>query len=128
MKVLDTSFLIDLMHGDPKTKPIAELNEILLTTQINMYEIMVGLFYKNMKPSKLLQIQEMFENIRVLPLDENGIMRSAEISANLIKRGEIIEDCDCLTAGIALSRGISTIVTANKKHFQRIKGITVESY
>ena len=70
----------------------------------------------------------MFENITVLHLDDNSIIKSAEICAELIKKGEIIEDCDCLTAGIALSSGIKTIVTRNEKHFKRIKGIYVETY
>lgn len=70
----------------------------------------------------------MFENIRVLSLDDNSIIKSAEISAELIKKGTIISDRDCLTAGIALSKGINTIVTRNIGHFKRIKGIKVETY
>lgn len=128
MKVLDSTFLIDVLRGRPETKKIFESNVPLLTTQINMYEVITGLFFKNSSSSKLLQVQELFQDIRVLLLDDTGIIKSAEICADLMKRGEIIEDCDCLTAGIALSKGVTTIVTKNVDHFKRIKGIKVETY
>ncbi len=45
-----------------------------------------------------------------------------------MRQGAILEDCDCLTAGISLSKGVKTIVTRNEKHFKRMKGISVETY
>ena len=128
MKVLDTTFLIDLMRGKEETKEIMQGNEPLLTTQINMYEVIIGMFMKGISPSQYLQVNELFENIRLLSLDDNSIVKSAEICSELLKKGLPIEDADCLTAGIALSNGISTIVTRNVEHFKRIKGIKVESY
>ena len=64
----------------------------------------------------------------MLPLDDLGIVRAAEISGTLMRKGETIDDCDCLIAGIALSKGVKTIITRNKKHFNKIKGIKVETY
>ncbi|MBI2136694.1 type II toxin-antitoxin system VapC family toxin [Candidatus Woesearchaeota archaeon] len=128
MKVLDTTFLIDLMRGKEETKDIIQGNEPLLTTQINMYEVIVGMFMKGISSSQYLQINELFENIRLLSLDDKSIIRSAEICSELLKKGQAIEDADCLTAGIALSNGVVTIVTKNAEHFKRIKGIKVESY
>ena len=40
MKVLDTTFLVDLVNGKKETKKIST-SPNLLTTQINMYEIMI---------------------------------------------------------------------------------------
>ncbi len=129
MKLLDTTFLVDLLRGRAEAKNyLLSFPEIFLTTQINIYEVMIGMFFRNISPVKLLQAEELFENIRVLPLDDGGILKSAEICARLMKRGEIIDDGDCLTAGIALSKGITTIVTRNVDHFKRIKEITVEPY
>ena len=128
MKLLDTTFLIDILKGKPETTAILHGQDPLLTTQINMYEIITGLFFKNLPPSKILQVRELFEDVRVLPLDERAIVKAAEICAELMKKGEMIEDCDCLIAGIALSNGVSAIVTKNIKHFERIKGIKVERY
>ena len=126
MKVLDTTFLIDLIRGRSETRSI--LGKDLLTTQINMYEVLTGLFFKSISSRQFPKILEMFENIRVLPLDDNAITQAARITADLMKSGTVIEDCDCLIAGIALSNGIDTIVTKNRKHFARIKGIKVQTY
>jgi len=128
MKVLDTTFLIDLLRGDKNTLKIANSKDILLTTQINMYDVVRGLFLQSVSPSKMMRALELFENIRVLPLDDSAVIKSAEISARLAKKGQIISDCDCLTAGIALSNGVRKIVTRNIKHFRRIKDVDVEKY
>ena len=128
MKLLDTTFLIDLLRGRPETKKIINSNATLLTTQINLYEVIAGLFYKKTSATKILQAKELFENIRVLPFNDNGIIKSAEISGTLMRTGQTIGDADCLTAGIALSHGIKTVVTKNEKHFERIKELKIEKY
>jgi predicted nucleic acid-binding protein len=128
MKVLDTTFLIDFLRGDKKTLKIVEGKEHLLTTQINMYEVIRGIFLGNSPSSDLLKATEMFENIRVLQLDNNGTIKAAEIFADLTKKGKMIADNDCITAGIALSNGINNIVTKNIEHFKRIKEIKIETY
>ena len=128
MKVLDTTFLIDLIRGQKDTAKIMDSNEPLLTTQINMYEVIRGMFIRNVSEEKYLQISEFFDQIRLLSLDDNSIIKSAEISSGLLKNGQFIGDADCLTAGIALSNGVTTVVTRNVEHFKRIKGIKVESY
>ena len=128
MKILDTTFLIDMLRGKKETLKILDTKETFLTTQINMYEVIRDLFLKNISSSKILEITELFENIKVLNLDDNSIIKSAEISSELIKKGQFISDCDCLTAGISLSRQINEIVTKNVKHFSRIKGVKVVKY
>lgn len=128
MKLLDTTFLIDLLKGKPETKDIFSSKDDLLTTPINMYEIITGSFLSGVPPAKLLKVYELFESIYILPLDDSGVIKSAEICADLTKKGQAIGDCDCLTAGIAMSKGVHVIVTRNQKHFRRIKNIQVEEY
>lgn len=128
MKVLDTTFLIDVLRGEKETLRILNSKEPLLTTQINMYEVIRGLFIRKVTPSKFREIIETFDDVRLLSLDNRAIIKSAEISAQLIKRGTTISDCDCMTAGIALSNGVNTIVTRNAEHFKRINEVKVESY
>ncbi len=128
MKLLDTTFLIDLLRGKKETSALIHGDEPLLTTQINMYEVIRGFFMNKTVPSKIPRVLELFENIRVLPLDDNSIIKSAEISSDLISFGQEVHDTDCLIAGIAVSNGISRIVTKNSKHFERIHGLTIEGY
>lgn len=128
MKVLDTTFLVDVIRGKKETEAILNSNAPLLTTQINMYEVLEGFFLKKISQAKYLEIMQLFDNIRVLPLDDNAIIEAAKISSCLIKEGNTIADCDCLIAGIALSKGITIIVTKNVKDFEKIKGLEVETY
>ena len=128
MKVLDTTFLIDILNGEERTLKIAKSSEELLTTQVNMYEIIRGIFLTDNPEKGLLSAKDMLENLKILPLDDSGIIKSAEIFAELAKSGKMISDTDCLIAGIALSNGINRIVTKNEAHFKRIKGIIVENY
>jgi len=55
-------------------------------------------------------------------------MKAAEIHGELIAKGNKIDNTDSLIAAIALTNNINTIITRNKKHFERIKGIKVETY
>jgi tRNA(fMet)-specific endonuclease VapC len=128
MKVLDTTFLIDYLDGDKQTPKVVSGNEEFLTTQLNMYELIRGIFLTDNPQSNLLKAKKVFETLRILTLDDNGIIESARIFADLSKTGKMIPDSDCLTAGIALSNGINKIVTRNKDHFARINGIVVETY
>jgi len=128
MKILDTTFLIDFLRGDKRTLKIAKGNGHLLTTQINMYEVIRGIFLGDNSASDLLKATEMFENIRVLQFDDNAIIKAAEIFADLTKKGRMIADNDCIIAGIALSNNINNIITQNTEHFKRIKDIKVETY
>ena len=128
MKILDSTFLIDLMRGSKEASRIVEGDEALLTTQINMYEVIKGLSLKGVSDDKMHRAREMFDNIKILPFDDNASVKAAEISSSLIKKGETIHDCDCMIAGIALSKGIKIIVTRNVKDFSKIKEIKVETY
>ena len=47
-------------------------------------------------------------------------------TAFLKKRGEIIEDMDIMIAATCISNNL-ILITSNKKHFQRVKGLEVLS-
>jgi tRNA(fMet)-specific endonuclease VapC len=47
--------------------------------------------------------------------------------ADLRKRGEPIDDIDLLIAGTAIANGL-TLVTNNRKHFDRIAQLEVENW
>ncbi len=128
MKVLDSTFLIDLSKGSKEVLPILQSKEHFFTTQVCMFELIRGMFYRKLPSEKVFEVMGLFEDIRVLPLDDAAVVKSAEISADLLRRGMPIPDNDCLIAGIALCKGITTLVTRNVKDFQRIKELKVETY
>lgn len=130
MILLDTDFLIDFLNGDRDTVDVMKkINEedILCTTHMNTYEILVGIFYKN--NIKLLQEFEHFlKSLMILNLEYGSVKISAKITNQLKKKGQVIGSEDCLIAGTALANGCKKIITRNKRHFERIEGIEVETY
>ena len=129
--IADTTFLIDLLrNNETAVKLLKAMAAPPKTTIINQYEVYAGLarlpgldLEKKIKDTRLF-----FSRFRVLPLHEDAMLESAKICGRLIQKGEDIGDNDCLIAGIALSHGISSIITRNAAHFKRINGIKAVSY
>jgi len=61
-------------------------------------------------------------------LDLRAYILSSKISAFLTKEGKAINQSDCLISGTMISNGVNRILTKDKNHFGRIKGIKVISY
>lgn len=133
MILLDTTFLIDLLkqrkNAVDKAVELVNMDE-LATTSVNIYELLIGVYSKNGidHGKKLAAIEDLTERLEILTLEKNSAIKSAKIGGELMLNGEIVGDTDNMIAGIALSNGIATIVTRDKEHFQRIKGIKVETY
>lgn len=133
MILLDTTFLIDLLkERDNAIEKAKELiaNEVMVTTYINVYELLLGVYsVKEIDHEKKLQdVERLLDKLNILTLNKNSTIQSAKIGGNLSLIGQIMGDLDNMIAGIALSNGINTIITRDKEHFKRIKGIKVESY
>lgn len=132
MECLDTTVLIDLLRGSEQAKKLRKtlVSKHLFTTELNVYEVVSGIFAKKKgnKQQDLEKAEELFHRVTILPLTHRAALRAGEINGNLLLKGEIIEDIDILTASIALANGVMTIVTRNAKHFQRIPGLVVKTY
>ena len=132
MKCLDSSMIIDLLKDNKEAIEKLESisNDTLCTTRLNIFEVLFGAFIKkgidHQKFSE--KVRSFIDKIAILELDELGSIKAAKIKSNLVLNGKVIEDTDCLIAGIMLSKGYNTVITRNKNHFNRIEGINVEEY
>lgn len=130
MKVfLDSSVLINLLKDDENTKKkVLQFSDShsFCTSTINIYEILKG-FYISNKHKVLFKdkFNLILSSITILDYDYNSADRAAMIYADLRKKGKPINDTDYIIAGNALSNGVSTILTGNKKHFANITGLKV---
>ena len=131
MRCLDTTFLIDFLKNDKSAVDKAsEIKEdALVTTSINIFEVLLGIYRKN-EPSRdeMEKFIRLISNFDILHFDMESSFTASKITADLIRQGREIDAMDCLTAGAMLSKNCNTIVTRNKEHFQRIKGVKVEGY
>ena len=60
-------------------------------------------------------------------LTEESATISADIYANLCKKGEPIDDIDLLIAGIAVSNNL-VLATNNERHFEKIKNLEIVNW
>ena len=130
MKCLDTTFLIDFLRGE-EAFAMKLYGQQLCTTDINVFEVFLGiqaLQNQRQREKELLAAEALFGSIPSFPLNQHSAKSAAEIAGTLIRNGMQVDEHDCLTAAIALCNGITTIVTRNVSHFQRITGIAVDRY
>ena len=131
MKCLDTTFLIDFLRNDKSaiSKALEIKDDALVTTSVNIFEVLLGIYRKKKNSeAELEQFKKLINKIDVLYFDTESSFISSKMTADLISEGKEIGAMDCLTAGAMISKNCHIIVTRNKEHFQRIKGIKVEGY
>ena len=120
MIIADTDVLIDFLRGKGAADRIA--TEIktggLHTTAISAFELWAGskTDHQNHAVEKLLAA------LIIIPLDEDAAKRAAKVRVELDKMNATIGMADSLIAGICLDRD-GTLITRNKKHFERVSGI-----
>ncbi len=132
MKAVDTTFIVDILRNDRGAliKSI-ELDKepIVFTTEASVYEAVAGIWQQKTNKEKALHAFETLLNrLTVLPLDHKAAIKAGQISGELSKQGKMIDDIDCLVAGIILTNGCDTVVTRNSRHFSRIDDLKVEGY
>lgn len=128
--LVDSTVLIDFLRGEEKAlKVINSEFKPLYTTEINVFELITGVYARkeNIK-EHLIRLFSMLSGITILSLDRKASLKAGEIAGNLRKEGKMIEGTDSLIAGIALVNGVNEIITANKKHFERIKELKIIDY
>ncbi len=132
MKVVDTTFLIDVLKGEPgAVEKACELDGegSAATTAVNVYEISYGVHRRRTDSTRRMEaLGRLLSNLDVLPLDEASALRAAQISGTLDRAGERVDPFDALIAGIVLESGADCLVTKNLTHFERVKGIKVETH
>ena len=137
MILADTTFLIDCLRrkASVETLLVKFPGEILFTTEINVFELYLGIYssrilQENQKlfEKRVQTIKELIIRFQILPFTRKEALESAKILGNLARSGKPIEFRDGLIAGIAKANGISQIVTRDREHFERIENILAINY
>jgi tRNA(fMet)-specific endonuclease VapC len=132
MVCVDTTFLADLIRKNPdaikKLTDLAKEGNILSTTIITSAELFYGAYKSNNVDREKAKMQLVLSRFIVFEMDEIGAEKFGEVLSKLEKLGQKIADKDVMIAAIAMSKGENVIVTRNKKDFERIPNIIVETY
>lgn len=131
MVCIETTILVDILRGKKEAKILLESldkkNEVLTVAAPSVTELISGaILYPKVEKEKD-KVIEFLSSFIILNLDMKSAILAGEIEAKLSKRGEMIEIDDVMIAAIAKSNNES-LVTKNKKHFERIDGLRIETY
>lgn len=128
MACLDTDCLIDLDRNDKraiaKVSELSDNGELLFTTIINVAEYYAGTFRSKTKGA-VENARDYLQQFSILMLDEDSALLWGRLYSEL--KSNVIGDRDLFIASIALSNK-QTLITRNKKHFERIPGLQVEGW
>jgi predicted nucleic acid-binding protein len=112
----------------------AQEEEPLYVSEISVFELYVGLFRISTAKGKARlkrrtqDLEQVLTLVEVLPFERGASIQSARLLAELMDQGVPVDARDVMIAGTALSKGIRKLLTRNVKHFERIPGLTAESY
>lgn len=125
--LLDSDTLSVYFKNSPKVVANAQKylhgQEVFTFSIISRFEILRGMKVRN--ASAQLKFFNLFclQN-EILGLNDEIIVKAADIYADLFNRGQIISDADILIAATAIVNNL-TIVTNNENHFSRILDLRV---
>ncbi|MCE9539411.1 MAG: type II toxin-antitoxin system VapC family toxin [Bacteroidetes bacterium] len=128
--IIDTDILSEFLRGNSKV--IAKVDEhlkefgFISLSIITYYEILNGLLYKDAR-KQMSKFEEFVSLNKVVPLTIRTVKISANIQADLRKKGTVIGHTDTLIAGVAMASELQ-LVTNNTDHFKRIKGLEIANW
>ena len=130
MVVLDTDILVAFLRNNAEAVEfVAESqkkNTSLSTTTINAFELFEGALISTNKDN-VKKAENVLRSIGSHSFNGPASWKAAEISSELMKKGEPLDFQDIAIASIAIVNGES-IVTRNVKHFGRIEGLKIEKW
>ena len=129
MFLLDTDFCIDwLRRKDYARKALAQMlpSEVALSA-ITVGELLMGAYCAELPDRQAEKVQSFLKPLQVLPYGSLEAANYARISADLRRQGQLIGVSDAMIAATAASH-LSTVVTRNLKHFERVKNLEVVNW
>jgi tRNA(fMet)-specific endonuclease VapC len=132
MACLDTNFIIDIIKGKISIETLNKLEDNSLSiASPSIVEIIRGLHLKstsqNIKHNEEEKIENILNSLNILQLNKENAKAAGKIQAQLVNKGEDIGIMDIMIAAIAITNN-EILITRNKKHFEKIEGLKIETY
>jgi tRNA(fMet)-specific endonuclease VapC len=129
--LLDTDSLSEIIKG--RNASVAQkATEYLMHhgsytfSLMTRFEILRGLKAKN-ATAQLTAFDDRCRKSIVLPIDDEVIVRAADLYADLKPRGQLIGDADLIIAATALLHDL-VLITTNTAHYSRITGLAIDCW
>lgn len=129
--IQDTSFIIDILNGDPDAQDVLELIErenrpekVASITSLELYE---GIQRSQRPADEKQTVLSVLDSKHVIPADHSIMKHAGELSGQLIEAGKQIDREDCVIAATAIQEN-EPVLTRNATHFERVPNLDVETY
>jgi tRNA(fMet)-specific endonuclease VapC len=126
--LIDTDWVIDHFNG--VTQVTLRLKELqprgLGLSVVSAAELWEGAYFSRDPKRSQETLEGFLSGVDVLGLDEEICKRFGQLRGSMRKRGQTIGDFDLLIAATALRHKL-TLLTNNRKHFESIAGLEIES-
>ncbi|OIO15365.1 VapC toxin family PIN domain ribonuclease [Candidatus Gottesmanbacteria bacterium CG_4_10_14_0_8_um_filter_37_24] len=126
---LETSVIINYLRGKKGAAELIEgLNGELVSSYVCLSELFEGIYRAKEEKEKLKKsVEDFFKGLNsIFGVDEDIAEDFGEIREDLKQKGKVIEDLDILLAATCRAYGL-IMVTENRKHFGRVKGLEIFS-
>jgi tRNA(fMet)-specific endonuclease VapC len=121
--LVDTSILIDYYRKSNKANAVwlelIDQGYEFVVSAITKYEL-----YSGATPSQIEFWNSILSIIPVIQFDENCVDAAVDINVALKRKRKQIDLADLFIAATAMNQNLP-VTTLNKKHFERIDGLTV---
>lgn len=125
---LDTNIISYHLNGNKDIlkhfETLAENDDEILIPNVAYYEIKRGLI-ANGATTKMSKFLSFAKTLGIAELRNSTLEIAAQIYADLAKTGQMIEDDDIFIGATAIEND-AILVTNNKEHLGRIKGLKIE--
>ncbi|MDE2695991.1 MAG: type II toxin-antitoxin system VapC family toxin [Chloroflexota bacterium] len=126
--LVDTDWVIDYMHG---VRRVADRIAALTPDGIGMSVVTLGELvdgvYGDADPQmSQRELDAFLQGVDLLDVDEEIARIFGRERRRLRVAGNLIGDMDLLIGATALRHGL-TVLTNNRRHFERIEGLAIES-
>lgn len=126
--LVDTDWVIDHLHG---REPVVKQLELLAPqglglSIVSLAELYEGVFFSTSPQGNESALRNFLESIQVLYLEDGVCRLFGQERGRLRAAGMIIGDFDILIGSTAKYYGL-TLLTNNRRHFERIDGLSIIS-
>ena len=129
--IADTSLIIDIMKSEAaavnKIKDLENKGVAVMTTSISIFELFVGVTISIKQDQERKKIMRILDGLSIIGFDEDSAKEAGRIFAEKRKAGLTIDPEDAMIAGICVRRN-ETIITRNRKHFEGIEDLKLDTY
>jgi tRNA(fMet)-specific endonuclease VapC len=127
MRILDSDHWVALLRGQLTLDGRVATDEELAMTAVSVAELTYGAHKSIRCAENLARLDVLLAAVRVLPFDDHAARRFGALKAALERSGTGVSDLDLQIASMALQHD-APLVTHNRRHFERIVGLTIEDW